>query len=305
MQTLTVVFFQDRTDHSAQRRFKDGLASLKGRPGIELKILPPLYDLAPDGSAVKYLQSVPGDLIALGWLYPRAAFWTLDANRVRGRMGATSFFPAEELPAATTAKGIDRELPDRTIWCIYLREQPEVAPLLAEIDRIAGELGLPAVVETGAAVAAGNGHARIDDVVRPRWYPVVDYGRCGGCLECLNFCLFGVFGIDETGTPFVEEPEACRNGCPACSRVCSSGAIMFPMHKNASIAGDVKESAGSLHLSLTDLLPAADARIEQAISERDQALAEKAERPADAPSGRPAAKDELDSLVDELDKSDL
>jgi ferredoxin len=54
----------------------------------------------------------------------------------------------------------------------------------------------------------------------------------------LNFCLFGVYGLDESQRLFVEQPDACRDGCPACSRICPSQAIMFPQHSDARIAGD-------------------------------------------------------------------
>src|SRR5262249_12286072 len=29
------------------------------------------------------------------------------------------------------------------------------------------------------------------------WFPVIDYDRCTNCMQCLSFCLFGVYGVDE------------------------------------------------------------------------------------------------------------
>ena len=26
------------------------------------------------------------------------------------------------------------------------------------------------------------------------WFPVIDYDRCTNCMQCLSFCLFGVYG---------------------------------------------------------------------------------------------------------------
>ena len=72
----------------------------------------------------------------------------------------------------------------------------------------------------------------------PRWHPVIDYDRCTNCLECLNFCLFGTYGLDEAGRILVEMPETCRDGCPACSRICPVGAIIFPACEDPAIAGD-------------------------------------------------------------------
>ena len=71
-----------------------------------------------------------------------------------------------------------------------------------------------------------------------RWYPIVDESRCTGCLNCLQFCLFGVYEQDAQGRPIVRHPDQCKPGCPACSRVCPQSAIMFPLYeKDAAIAG--------------------------------------------------------------------
>jgi len=76
------------------------------------------------------------------------------------------------------------------------------------------------------------------------WFPVIDYEVCSGCKSCLNFCLFGVFGVSEGGEVVVERPERCKTNCPACARVCPTGAIMFPKHPQASINGGAGEVDG-------------------------------------------------------------
>ena len=68
-----------------------------------MTVLPHLYDLAFEGPGVEFLRSVPGDMIVLSWLYPRSAYWVLDANCVRGALGRTSSLPDEEFDAAMTA----------------------------------------------------------------------------------------------------------------------------------------------------------------------------------------------------------
>lgn len=71
-----------------------------------------------------------------------------------------------------------------------------------------------------------------------RWYPVVDRSRCTQCRHCLQFCLFGVYGLDADDQVTVQTPDACKAGCPACSRICPQGAIIFPLYeKDAAIAG--------------------------------------------------------------------
>ena len=69
-------------------------------------------------------------------------------------------------------------------------------------------------------------------------------------MECIDFCLFGVYGIDEQETILVEQPDNCRKGCPACSRVCPENAIIFPQHKTPVIAGDPEHRRGNENRSV-------------------------------------------------------
>jgi len=87
----------------------------------------------------------------------------------------------------------------------------------------------------------------------PRWYPVIDDSKCTACLECVNYCLFGVYTIGTDSRPFVVQPDACRDGCPACARVCPSRAIMFPLYEDRTIAGYGQESTDELD-NLIDLV---------------------------------------------------
>lgn len=74
------------------------------------------------------------------------------------------------------------------------------------------------------------------------WFPVIDYDRCTNCMQCLSFCLFGVYGVDAEQRIQVQNNDNCKTNCPACSRVCPEAAIMFPKYKSGPINGDAVSS---------------------------------------------------------------
>ncbi len=275
---LTVVVSEDRIDHSVGRKMQQALvAGLRDKPGLDLVLMPHLYDLAPDGPAMQFLRRVHGDLVVLGWLYPRAAFWMLRANRVRGLMGHTSFFPDEELealPPLPTGKSRlrdDREPADRRIWCIDLREHAEADPVLDEVERIQCTVRGLTLPDDAWGIAA-NGTTRIEEAVRPRWYPVIDYDRCGNCQQCKQFCPFEVFDLDENGTLLVAQPDDCVGGCMACARICESGAILISQDEQLAIAGDARAPRKGMKSNPAELHRAAGVD-EAARAERERAVA--------------------------------
>lgn len=95
----------------------------------------------------------------------------------------------------------------------------------------------PRIAETVESVRAETNAARHGEW-KP-WFPVIDYDRCTNCMQCLSFCLFGVYGVDEQQKISVQTNENCKTNCPACSRVCPEAAIMFPKYKAGPINGDV------------------------------------------------------------------
>ena len=103
--------------------------------------------------------------------------------------------------------------------------------------------GLDATGIAGAVegVRADTGAARHGDW-KP-WFPVIDYDRCTNCMQCLSFCLFGVYGVDEQNRIQAQNHDNCKTNCPACSRVCPEAAIMFPKYKAGPINGDVVQDS--------------------------------------------------------------
>ena len=68
------------------------------------------------------------------------------------------------------------------------------------------------------------------------WFPVLDKEKCVECGRCLDFCLFGVYAIENKKVKVVK-PQNCKNNCPACARMCPSGAIIFPKYEKSPING--------------------------------------------------------------------
>ena len=74
------------------------------------------------------------------------------------------------------------------------------------------------------------------------WFPVIDYDRCVNCKQCLNFCLFGVYGLSDEGRVEVHKPSGCKTNCPACARMCPQQAIIFPKYADSPINGDQRST---------------------------------------------------------------
>ncbi len=68
------------------------------------------------------------------------------------------------------------------------------------------------------------------------WYPVLDKKRCIECGKCHDFCLFGVYTVENKQVRVIN-PQNCKNNCPACARMCPSKAIIFPKYEKSPING--------------------------------------------------------------------
>ena len=131
-------------------------------------------------------------------------------------------------------------------------------------------------------------------------------------MECIDFCLFGVYGVDSLSRILVESQDNCKKGCPACSRVCPENAIVFPQHKTPAIAGADGEVAG-LKIDLSKLFggDGKDA-LDIAVAERDAELIKDGRDavgttvgiPKRQPAQHSKPRDELDDLLDGLDALD-
>lgn len=100
-------------------------------------------------------------------------------------------------------------------------------------------------------------------VATDAWYPVLDYEKCVNCGKCHDFCLFGVYSIEE-GKVKVTQPQNCKNNCPACARVCPSEAVIFPKYDRSPVNGGTASEEGVIMLNMDSMYAdALRARLEQ------------------------------------------
>src|SRR5215471_8128863 len=91
---LTVVLSQAQGKDPRKRALEESLvAALIMESGLDVSVIPYLYDLGPDHTGRLFLEGVAGDMVVLTWLYPRAAFWVLDRDGIKGRFGESALKP--------------------------------------------------------------------------------------------------------------------------------------------------------------------------------------------------------------------
>ena len=198
----TVIIARREDGEPTCATFEQQLADLCAARGLDVLLIPDLYHIPEDSDIWNTLADLPGPVAAFASLHPRPAEWILRAHDVG----------EEDLHTLDLAA--------------YETADEALEALLSS---------LPASLESRGAVAEVR---EVQETVSPRWYPVIDWSRCINCQHCLQFCLFGVYELDEAGQVTPTSPDNCKDGCPACARICPQSAIMFPLHEHdKAIAG--------------------------------------------------------------------
>src|SRR5881227_619127 len=91
---LTVVLSQAQGKNPTKRALEESIvAALLLEPGLDVSVVPHLYDLDVAHTGRLFLESVQGDTVVLAWLFPRAAFWVLDRDGIKGHFGESQLKP--------------------------------------------------------------------------------------------------------------------------------------------------------------------------------------------------------------------
>jgi NAD-dependent dihydropyrimidine dehydrogenase PreA subunit len=266
----------------------EALADELTKAGVVFSTVDSIYDQDSGGAGCGVLRDCAGDLVVIGWHYPRALKWILARLNleVDGRARTLHCIDAR---AAT---------PGATVARIHAILAGKTSAVVAPPSKAAG-IGQALLPPAQRGAQAEQELAAPDNVeADSRWYPVIDYDQCTNCMECMDFCLFGVYGVDHAETLRVVNQDLCRQDCPACSRVCPVGAIMFPKYQtNRVIAGaDEPGERGEIKLDLSAIFGKPKGR-HQAALERDRELVK---------AGRKlAAVEKIEKLADDFDKLTL
>jgi NAD-dependent dihydropyrimidine dehydrogenase PreA subunit len=251
-------------------------------------VIPPLCHVAESSKLWKAIGEHLEHGVLLCWLHPRPARWLLHRHRIE--MEESRVLDLRTFADADAAFAAVADLPDG-----------------------AGDANVSGGVEVLKAST------------RSRWYPIIDQSRCVNCGHCLQFCLFGVYELDGDGRVYVQNPDQCKSGCPACARVCPQSAIMFPLYESdAAIAGApgefVKPDAAArrmFYVRTQQPCPACGRKADRKSSKtaEDAALCPECGSPlpkdvaasrglsAALPADAKPAFDDLDLLVDQLDQA--
>lgn len=276
--SATVIISRNRSASPEFRRLEDTLVHrCLADAGLPVVVMPDIYDIPEDSVAWRELEALQGPIIVAAWLHPRPTEWILRSHCVAAPVihafNLTTFASADECYEALV---------------------------------------------TNSALQDGVGEhpaqlRKLDVASNHRWYPVVDRSRCANCQQCLQFCLFGVYELDEQGHVTARNPDSCKDGCPACSRICPNGAIMFPRHPNdEAIAGApgliMHPDAASRHMfyrRTAKQCPVCGASGPVEPSAKGGARCEECGRvlhvPVDVCGSDQAMRNEIDVLIDSLD----
>ena len=279
----------------AEETIERGAAQVCRQYRLGFFSIPHLYHISESSRLWNKLADHAGKAILLCWMHPRPAEWLLRRHGIATEQ--LTILNVNSFPSADAA-------------------------IRAAVEAL--EAGSPAGREAEPAAEGETfspGETRLcNEPVAMRWYPVMDGSRCINCGHCLQFCLFGVYELDAGGRVTVRNPDRCKTGSPACSRICPQSAIMFPLYENdQAIAGApgqyvVLDAAARKMFYARTKQPCPRCGLK---AERQSAAAQAAgplcpecgrPQPAQASDGGAAAAaatpvfDDLDALVDQLDQ---
>jgi Pyruvate/2-oxoacid:ferredoxin oxidoreductase delta subunit len=188
-----------------QTALQESIAEKCGGSQLQLLTIPPLHQIVESCAFWGELAEYAKNPVLACWLNPRPAAWLLRRHGI--------------------------EIEEARIFDLHRFSDAGSA-----FEAIAKFAGITA--KTLKDRSKNKPKTELVAKTKERWYPVLDGSRCVNCGHCLQFCLFGVYALDEGRKVEVRNSDSCKTGCPACARICPQSAIMFPLYeKDEAIAG--------------------------------------------------------------------
>ena len=80
---LSVVISQSPSKNPVKRKLEEDIvAALLFENGIDVTVVPNLYDIKPDSTSMLALNSISGNVVVCSWLFERAAHWVMDLSLI-------------------------------------------------------------------------------------------------------------------------------------------------------------------------------------------------------------------------------
>ena len=166
---LSVVISQSPSKNPVKRKLEEDIvAALLFENGIDVTVVPNLYDIKPDSTSMLALNSISGNVVVCSWLFERAGHWVLDRFGVMGQVGAVLLAndDEEEFDENTEDPSTDdkpvvndsREIPKRKIYCLDFKASNKADDFIEEVKRIYAENAVNVVTLGDVIGASDNGN---------------------------------------------------------------------------------------------------------------------------------------------------
>ena len=146
---ISVVISQSPSKHPGKKKLEEEiLMGLMLENGIDVTIVPNLYDIAPESTAMLALKGIGGNVVVCSWLFERATHWVLDRNGINGHVGEVLLKNDDEEDEEDETESDEdskddkdrviesREIPNRKIYCLDLKISNKPAEYIEEVKRI-------------------------------------------------------------------------------------------------------------------------------------------------------------------------
>jgi len=143
---LSVVISQSPSKNPVKRKLEEDIvAALLFENGIDVTVVPNLYDIKPDSTSMLALNSIGGNVVVCSWLFERAAHWVLDRFGIAGQVGAVLLANEDEEEDEDFEEDAEDQPTDGKIYCLDFKASTKADEFIEEVKRIHAENAIKVV----------------------------------------------------------------------------------------------------------------------------------------------------------------